>query len=82
MISSGYPTTTVVVSIQILLYVIIQLYVPGFNPEAVAVVAPLLQRKVIGGVPPLIIFTVADPSLPPKHVTESDSVVNISSSGS
>ena len=36
----------------------------------------------IGGVPPLIIFTVADPSLPPKHVTESDSVVNISSLGS
>ena len=45
-------------------------------------IAPFDQRKVIGGVPPLIIFTVADPSLPPKHVTESDSVVNINSSGS
>lgn len=64
----GWVTTAVAVAVQAMASVAVTVYVPAVSPEMVALVALVLQTKVMVPVPP-VAEAEADPLLPPLQLT-------------
>jgi hypothetical protein len=74
-IAEGCVMLTVCVCVQEFASLIVQVYVPAVNPEAVAAVPPVGAHAYVNTPVPPEAATVADPLFPPLHETLVDAEI-------